>query len=120
MRRLTLGHFVDVDRVLQILHVLFITGDVEDGRPRFRQFDGELSPLGAQLDGRIQTTTVATVIVLVVAIQRHIQGSFVVIKYGNCHVDVRSVAVVNPAVMEVTVQILGLRIELEMLVAKLP
>jgi len=113
--------FFDVDRVFQILHVLLIGSDVEDGRGRIRQFHRKLGLNGTELNGGVQTSAVAGVIILIAAIQRQIEGGFVgVFHDGDGDVDVRPVAVVDAPVEEIAVQVARFRVELQVLVAEFP
>lgn len=116
----TFSNFFDVDGMLQILHVLLIGCDVQDGCGRIGQFDRKLSPLGSQLNGGVKAAPIARVIILVAAIQRQIQGGFVVFQHGNGDVDVRSVTVVDPPVVVVAMQVSRFRVKLQVLVAELP
>lgn len=116
----TFGDLVHVDRVLQVLHVLLVARDVQHRGARLRQLHGELAVLRAELDGRIEAAGVTRVVVLVASVERHVERGPVVLEHGHRHVHVRRIAVIDASVGEVSVQVLGLRVELEVLVAELP
>ena len=100
--------------------MLLVGRDVQYSCPGFSEFDGELCPAWSELNGRIETTTVTTIIIFITAIHSHVQGGLVVIQDGDGHVYVCPISVIDATVEEVSVKIFRFRVEFEVLVAELP
>ena len=92
----------DMDCVLQIIHVFIICGNIEDRRDRFRQFDWKLDGIWTQFDWRVQTSSVAGVVVLVLLVQGQEHGGLVVLHHVDADVDVGLVTVVHPAYRQIS------------------
>ena len=114
-----LAHLHHVDGVLQVAHVLFVRGHVEDGREGLGQLDRELDGLGPELDGRVQAARVTCIVVLVPAVQREEHGRLVVLHHVDADVDVGLIPVVDPPYAEVPVQLLGVDVELQVMIGEL-
>ena len=105
--------------VLEIIHVLMVCCDIEDGSDWLCQLDWELAGVGTKLDWRIQAASVTGIVVLVSLVQTQEHGSLVVIHHVNADVDVRLIAIVDPPDGVVTMQLSGMDIELQMMVGEL-
>ena len=73
------GYLVDVDGVLEVLHVLFVGGDVEEGGARLGALDGEGGAARSERHRRVEAAAVAGVVVAVAAVQRRVQHGPVVL-----------------------------------------
>ena len=93
-------HFLEkatyMNHMLQVVHVLVVGGDVEDGSDRFCELDGKLLGSGAKSDRWVETASVTSVVVPLHFVEADKESSTIVVHHVHTYVDVRFVAVIYP------------------------
>ena len=88
---------VGKDHMLQVVHVLVVGGDVEDGSDRFCELDGKLLGSGAKSDRWVEAASVTSVVVPLHFVEADKESSTIVVHHVHTYVDVRFVAVIYSA-----------------------
>ena len=115
-----LNHFLDMQRMSEIFHVLFVWRYVRDGYERLCELNGELCHRLTKRNWFIETTSIACIVrhLLFFPIYRYVHDGFVVLICRHCYVDVCQITVVEPSEVVVTMQELWMNVELEMLITE--
>ena len=86
-----------MNHVLQVVHVLVIGSDVEDGGDRVSELDRELLDSGSKSYWGVHASSITGVVVPIHLIQADKESSTVVVHHVHADVDVSFGAVVHPA-----------------------
>ena len=108
-----------MNHMLQVVHVLVIGSDVEDGGDRVSELDRKLLDSGTKSYWGVHASSITGVVVPIHLIQADKESSTVVVHHVHAYVDVSFVAVIYSAHREVAVKFPGMDIQLEVMVAEL-
>ena len=108
-----------MNHMLQVVHVLVIGSDVEDGGDRVSELDRKLLDSGTKSYWGVHASSITGVVVPIHLIQADKKSSTVVIHHVHAYVDVSFVAVVHPAHRQVSVKFPRMDIQLEVVIAEL-
>ena len=86
-----------MNHMLQVVHVLVICSDVEDGSDRVSELDRELLDSGTKSYWRVHASRITGIIIPIHLIQADKESSTVVVHHVHAYVDVSFVAIVQPA-----------------------
>ena len=126
-----------MDCVLQFIHVLMVSSNIEDRSDWLRQLYlkssnfkiiwsvwkdchyRKLADIWSELYWRIQASGITGVVIFVSFVERHKYGSFVVRHHVDADIDVSLVTIVHPPQRQISMELLGVNIELQVMVGEL-